>query len=79
VPKAEHPALGGKAGYVVGDPRDGIAEVILGDDVVAVEHRPGAVSGYPRGHRLGDPGADHVANRAPAEVIGDESAVPTRW
>jgi hypothetical protein len=45
------------------------AEVILADDVVAVEHATRQVAGYGHGHSLGDTRAHLVPGRGAAQVV----------
>jgi hypothetical protein len=47
----------------------GHAEVVLTEDVVAVEHAPREVAGHCHGHALGDARSHHVPGGGPSQVV----------
>src|SRR6266481_5343135 len=68
-PELPRNSLGGQRVHVHGRLLRRHPEVILADDVVAVEHAPGDVPRDGHGHSLGDTRSDHVPGRGAAQVV----------
>jgi len=57
-------------------PPGGLLEILIADDVVALEDAPGLMPGKAHGHPLRATGLHHVANRCSPEIVKETALEP---